>query len=62
MWSRTISMFADHQIQFLWPLSLVMVRAAFSIADSDMGALGMVFFRAGSRTAGLAKSELFPVF
>ncbi len=57
-------MFADERIQFLRPSSLVIARAAFSMAASDMGALDtgvldMVFFGAKTRTAGSAKLESF---
>ncbi len=50
VWSRTILMFLDHQIQFSQPSSLVIVRAGFSMAVSDMGvlvieALDMLFFQ-----------------
>src|SRR5260221_8398111 len=64
VWSKTSSMFADQHIQFLCPSSLVMARAAFSMAASDIVvvALDMVFFRARSRTAGLAGSESFSAF
>ncbi len=35
-------MFLDHQIQFSHPSSLVIARAAFLMAASDIGALIMV--------------------
>ena len=62
VWSKTILMFVDQRVQFSWPSSLVMVRAAFLMAVLDMGVLDMVFFRARSRTAGLAGSESFSAF